>query len=314
MHEHPKSCCEETPHSFTVSRALTVAAIGGAVITAGIILAPHLLPALGIGGEEMLENTMWPVHGNIASNTLPIGEAGSGLAGVINRAMANYIPGIGEKLAQGGLFNAGVSMAVGLGGGFLGRFIENREDGCHLKWGTIIKYGALITSALIALPTILTGLSMGIMFLSRFSADNEVIDKTVRVIDGALGVSGGRMHNAFLGLGGPAAALPHFITCGASLLPVAVTAKYWRGDHENPSPDYTALDTKGNPLPAADRNHAMTRDEIALTEQYNAAVPAKKILLKKEILEQGYEPDFHADGTVHLYKHGEHHAASVMAR
>lgn len=213
----------QPPHELSVSRVLTGLAIGGAVVAAGIVLAPHVLPLVGIGGEQVFENTMWVSHGYVAGASLPITEAGSGLAGVINRGIANYVPLIGEKLAEGGWFNALTSAAIGAGGFLAGRTLERCHKGEGFGWGTVLKIGSLITSALVALPVLLSGLTMGLTYLAMLTENNPLIDKTVGIVNHTLGVSGGRMSSAFLGFSGAAAGVAHLFTCGASALPLGLS-------------------------------------------------------------------------------------------
>lgn len=283
---------------------LTYAALGIAVTGIAIIAAPHILPALGATEATVALEASEMIH------------SASGIAGGINTALAS-VPFVGESLAAGGLVNAAFTGVIGIGGVVLGNFItENAHDQETISWGRVIKYSALATSAIIALPTVLSALSAGIIYCAIGLADagmiessSEIISTMASTIGSVGGLEGGHV---MMGASGIAAALPHFITCGASLIPAALTFKMWRDDQQQ-APSYVALDTKGKPLPPHDPNHRMTADEIALTDAYNAAPPARKILLKKDILAQGYEPDFHDDGTVHLYKHTQHTLAG-MAR
>lgn len=282
--------------SFDVGRALTIAAIGGAVVAGGIMLAPHILPSIGIGAGEMAAESLGMLH-----------EAG-GIAGGVNKVLA-AVPLVGSKLAEGGFFNAIATGIVGLGGVMLGDSIAQDENGAAaMRWGKFIKYGALITSALIALPTVLTAIGSGLIFLSTLTEDVTLSSNMVAWVNRTLGTMAGPDH-PMLGLSGVAAALPHFITCGTSLLPAALSFKLWRDDRkEEEAADAAKRDMHGNPLPAEDRNNNLTKEEVALTHQYNESTPAQRILLKKHLLAKGYEPDFHADGTIHLYKHASSQA------
>lgn len=224
MHHHntPSGSSAESP-GFTVSHALTGLAVAGAITAAAVVLAPHVLPLAGIGGEEIFEDAMWRSHGYVAGASLPIGEAGSGIAGIINRGIANYIPLIGEKLAEGGWFNALTSASIGAVGFLAGRTLERRHGGHGPNWGTAIKIGSLITSALVALPVLLSGITMGLTYLSMLTSNNEFIDNTVKLLNHTIGVSGGKMHSAFLGLSGAAAGVAHLFTCGVSVLPLGLS-------------------------------------------------------------------------------------------
>jgi hypothetical protein len=294
-HDHTQ---QDESRASNVSTALSVLAVGGILAAGTVMIAPHILPALGAGSEEMAARSMWMLHES------------SGLAGTLNEGLA-AVPFIGSKLAEGGFFNAIVTGIVGVGGVMLGDSIGQKENGeTAVRWGKFIRYGALVTSALVALPTVLTALGSGIIFLSTLAEDSVLSSNIVSLINSSIGTMAGVDH-PMTGLSGITAALPHFITCGASLLPAALSFKLWRDDKKTENAlskvpgAFIAKDKHGNPLPANDANHHITQDEFELMERYNNASPTQKILLKKEILKQGYEPDFHDDGTIHLYKHPE---------
>ncbi len=308
MHDHSQ---HNESNGFSVSTALSALAIGGVVVAGAIMLAPHMLPSLGYGSGAIAEESMWALH------------AESGIAGALNKGLA-AVPLIGSKLAEGGFFNAITTGIIGIGGVMLGDSIGQKENGeTAVRWGKFIKYGALVTSALVALPTVLTAIGSGMIFLSTLASDiSFTSDTMIPWINSTIGTMAGVDH-PMMGLSGIAAAIPHFITCGASLLPAALSLKLWRDDKKEVAADqefeypknysFIAKNKHGEALPFNDPNHYMTPQEFALVEEYNNAKPAKKILLKKEILEQGYNPDFHADGTVHLHKHDHaQHTHSMM--
>jgi hypothetical protein len=301
------------PNEWTISTALSAAAIGGIVATGALILAPHVLPWVGIGNAETATTATSLLHQS------------TGIAGTINEGLA-ALPLIGSKLAEGGFFNAVVTGIIGVGGVVLGDSIGQKENGeTAITWGKFIKYAALATSALIAMPTVLTALGSGMIYLSILAdpivtfGDTVFSSQIATLVNNTIGTMAGLNHT-MMGLSGIAAAIPHFITCGASLLPAALSVKLWRDDkqeaalapYDYPRHGYSfiAKNKHGIPMPPEDKNHYMTPREAALVERYNDAKPAQKILLKKEILAQGYDPDFHADGTVHLHKHthDQHHA------
>lgn len=206
---------------FTVSRVLTGLAIGAGVVGVSIMLAPHILPALGASSPELAEEAALMIH-----------NEPTGMAGAINSTMA-LIPGIGSKLAAGGLFTAAACALTGIGGVLLGNFIASREDGAKsIKWGTVIKYGALITSALIAMPAILTALGTGIIYcgmalseagILTTAASNSIISNVAATIGS---VGGAYAHNLF-GLEGLSAILPHLVCCGAPLAPAILPMFSW---------------------------------------------------------------------------------------
>lgn len=295
---------DDHEQSSKVSNALTALAIGGAVVGGAVMLAPHVLPALGYGSPEL------------ASYSLNMLHESSGIAGGINE-MLGAVPFIGSRLAEGGFFNAITTGIIGVGGVMLGDLVgQDKDNKTAVNIGKAIRYGALATSALIALPTVLTAIGAGIIFLSTLGGDAVMSSGIVEMVNNSIGSMAGGEH-PMMGMSGLAAAVPHLLTCGTVLLPSALSLKLWKDDQaetltalENKKPySFIAKDTKGNALPFTDPNHFMTPDEFALVEEYNSAKPAKKILLKKQILAQGYLPDFHDDGTVHLYSHGGAHAS-----
>jgi hypothetical protein len=213
-----------------VSRLLTRIAIGGAIIGGAIILAPHILPALGIGSADMAAESVFVLH-----NSADIG--GSGLAGILSTAVS-AVPVIGDKLAAGGLFSAVATGVIGIGGVLLGNAISKNEDGsAQIHWGKIIKYAALATSAVIALPTLLTSLSAGLIFLgSLFSsaAAPGIVKGVVSFVDSTIGTMGGSESMlAMMGVGGLTAAIPHLFTCGMPFVPAALNAKLEKSNHQH---------------------------------------------------------------------------------
>jgi hypothetical protein len=207
MQEHNHQHAEHTGQSHLLRNI----AIGSAIAGGAIILVPHILPAIGIGSADKAAESMWILHE----------EVGSGWASDINRLLRG-VPLVGNKLADGGLFNSAATALVGVGGVMLGKFIERCEDNtAKIKWGKVIKYAALATSALIALPTVLTALGSGIIFLASLAGDAAFTSSVIGAVDSTLGSIGASAMN-FTGLSGVAATIPHFLTCGVSLLPAAL--------------------------------------------------------------------------------------------
>lgn len=192
---------------FTISRLLLGAAIGGGAI----MLAPHVLPAIGIGSETLAANSETMLHG------------ASGLAGGVNYLLSG-VPVVGPQLAEGGLFNAALCGVVGIGGVVLGNHLIKKEAGKEgISWGKLIEYAALATSALIALPTVLSSISSGILYLSQLlglAAENPRFPpQMASVLQHTLGTTG--MAHESMGFTGLAAVIPHVLTCG---LPMASAA------------------------------------------------------------------------------------------
>jgi hypothetical protein len=298
MEHHHHEDHKEGGSIFTVSNALTALAIGAVAVGATVILAPHILPSLGVGGEDLAEQAGLILH-----------HEPTGIAGSINSVLAS-VPLIGAELAKGGLFTAFTSATAGLGGIALSQFMEKNEDGSkNIKWSKVIRYGALATSALIALPTVLTALGTGIIYLSMLLESSiSAIDPTVVVgtVGSTIGSIGGEHQTALLGASGVAAALPHLLLCCTSMLPAALSFKLWKDDKRE---EANATDFAGRVggskrvLPPDDPNRFVTQEEKNWVEAYNQAPMPIKQSMQGWLKSKGYTPDFHADGTVHLYQH-----------
>ncbi len=280
----------EHQHKHGMSLAAKLA-LGGAAITAGIIVAPYMLPAIGIGSEVIAQDALSILHTQ---------TVGGGLAGALGEAISQ-IPLIGRELAKGGFFNIAATAATGLGGLLVGNWMsKNHEGKSGIDWGKVIKWAGLATSALISLPSILTGITNGLLYLASeylSPASATILGNKVLETVGYLPYPD--MFKS--GLAGAAATLPHLLTCGSSIAPLLATIGLDIATEKESS--YVALDTKGKPLPSEDKNHHISKEEQKLVDDYNHATPAKKIMLQRKILAQGYNPDFHTDGTVHLFKH-----------
>lgn len=218
MHESAPAMQMQTGRDEKSARhghGLHMLMLGTALAAGAIILSPYLLPAVGIGGTELAAEALTALHG--------VG-AGSGLVGIINTGLG-AIPFIGSTLAEGGLASAGIAAATGLGGALLGRFIEEKQNGKPgINWGKVIKYAAITTSVLISLPAVLTGISVGLVYLSAAIGGAEAASALLPMLKGTLGAMGAMSEMNF-GLAGAAAALPHLLTCGAGLLPAMFSFK-----------------------------------------------------------------------------------------
>jgi hypothetical protein len=294
----------------------TKLALGGAAIATGIILMPYIAPAIGLGSIDIAESTLFGMH-NITE--------GTGAAGMLNGVVAS-IPLIGTELAKGGLTSIAATAITGLGGVLLGdRMSQGHKPEDGIDWGRVIRWAGLATSALIALPAVLTGISNGVVYMVNEATASGFIsfEYGAELVNNAIGMIGVLPYQEpmNMGLSGVAATLPHLITCGATMFPLAIsvgTGKALKHRHHGPDMDnddptctFVARGRDGQPLAFTDPNNYLTPDETDLVERYNSAKPTEKPLLKKEILGLGYTPDFHDDGTVHLFRH-VHHAG--MAR
>lgn len=196
-----------TPHhEHSVSHYL---ALGGALVTGSIILAPYVLPMVGVGSVEDTQTAFNDVCG--ASKT------GSGFAGSLNESF-KHIPVIGENLASGGFFTTAITAGIGIGGYALGKKIEETHDGESINWGKIIRYGALVTSALIALPALLTGVNMGLTYIALAASGAALASVAAETLNDSIGTIGQTAAHSS-GLSGGMALIPHLLTCGASFFP-----------------------------------------------------------------------------------------------
>lgn len=204
LHRQPAE--SETPAEKWLKRI----AIGTALAAGAVILSPYILPALGIGKDVFVDQ---------AINQMHPGEKGVGLAGAINEIIKT-IPGIGIELAKGGWATAAATGITGIGGALLANYMETKEDGSKgVRWSSVIRTAALLTSSFIALPTALTGISIGIVYLCAAFSSTILAGKAIALLADTLGAVGS-MKIGSTGLTGAAAALPHLLTCGLSGLPV----------------------------------------------------------------------------------------------
>lgn len=147
---------------------------------------------------------------------------GDGLAGGINKAL-NYIPLVGPTLAEGGIWSMVATGIIGIGGTLLGKHMEHdAQTEAARKLGKWIRYGALATSLLIAMPSILTGISVGITFLSQFFTTSvDTISTVMTNMKGSLGAMGSMTAltptTNLLSI-----SLPHLLTCGMAIIPTAL--------------------------------------------------------------------------------------------
>lgn len=192
---------------------LKYAALGSALVAGAVVLSPYVLPVVGIGDVALAEESMLALHGT---------GLGNGLAGTINTGI-NAIPLVGPTLARGGLITAATSGAIGIGGLLLGQFIDKRDDGSkHIRWGRVLSVAALATSALIALPSLLTGISVGVVFMAAVFSGVELASSAVALMASSLG-SVGSLSAGATGLAGASTVLPHMLTCAAPAVPGIVS-------------------------------------------------------------------------------------------
>lgn len=239
-----------------------LAGLGG---VGAIVAAPYILPMLGIGSASTATSIGHYIGGHGSENF------GAGLAGGVQGMIAG-IPGIGEALtssalvtlpglgigiASGALMTVAATAVIGIGGVLFANWLEKHEDpNAAIQWSKIIRTAALVTSGLIALPGLLSGLSIGITFLtgvvaSAVPALATLPSETVTVMKDTLGATSMEMG----GLSGLGALLPHLFTCGLAALPVVGALFLPRDKPENSVTSPQRIDRLHAPQPALAHQH-----------------------------------------------------------
>lgn len=264
-----------TPHTRHAGHAMRNAAIlGGATVAGGLILSPYILPAVGIGDQLLAEKTI---------NALCGTGQGTGLAGSIN-ALLEQVPVIGDGLAQGGWPNVATVATVGLGGHLLANKLDNNENKSSFPWGKIVRYTALATTMLVALPSVLTGISAGLVYLAGATGGVEMASHVLTAVSDTIGATGEASHLATSGLGLTATAA-HLMTCGMVLapatLPWLIEGRHTRQTQEHAPPQLNV--TAEHPIVPGQPNTLLVRLSDAggqpITPQQLAMVHEKKIHL-----------------------------------
>jgi hypothetical protein len=176
-----------------------------AFATTGLIVAPYVLSLFGTAHSA--SEIMTALHGT---------GLGTGAAGALNGVLA-ATPVIGTSLAAGGLFTAATSGIIGFGGMWLGEQISRHEKPGDFPWGKVITIAALATSALIALPSILTGISVAITYFTALFEGTGAASTMADTMATTLGSTGAMNPTGLLGLA------PHLLTCGLASLPILST-------------------------------------------------------------------------------------------
>ena len=194
------------------SRWLQKLIIGGGVLATGLIVAPHLLASAGfctLEYDKML---------NACTNAPTVA---TGIIGFAHNALAS-IPAIGGTIAEGGIANTVATGVIGIGGALLGNYVQRNSDGkSQIKWGSVIKTAALLTSAFIALPALLPALGMGVTFLANVFLATATADIVGAAVASTVGSVAGVVPSssaAQIGL----LVVPHLLTCGLSFGSAAI--------------------------------------------------------------------------------------------
>lgn len=189
-------------------------------LAAGLIIAPAVLPAIGIGSYDAAAEIASAMHGT---------GFGTGLAGFWNEGLS-HLPVVGSTLAAGGTAAAAIAGGLGLGGLAIGSWLS-RQGSTPLQaaWGSFIRNAALATTMLISLPSLLTGISIGIAFLAHTlggllgaGTATAWASTTTSTLAHTLGTTGGL--SAATSATSLGALTGHLVTCGSALAPLAGSA------------------------------------------------------------------------------------------
>lgn len=190
--------------------------------------AMNVLTGAGIAGAGL---AVLPIIGGLFPSTSGAGVAsaltfswcGLGATGWAEGAqgMVKAIPGVGETLAAGGWAAIGASAGLVLGGLMLGKYIDERTPKGGFPWGSVVRWGLLATSALIAAPMILSGVSMGLMFLSNLLPAAGAIGGALSAAAATVGTVGASamLPASTMAATGAGMSMLHALTC---LLPLGL--------------------------------------------------------------------------------------------
>ena len=270
MPDHPRNA--NASSLATHQRHVNPWLLGGAWGMVGVALAPYVLPLLGVGGASDAEDIMHFIggHGEDAG-------FGAGLAGGLQRIISNIpfvggaltsselvtIPGLSISVASGALVSIAAAAVIGYGGVKLAQWLEKREgNGPNVfHWSKVIRRVALSTSIFISLPSILSGVSVGITFLASL-VNATWSNNTIIAMKETLGATSMNMGAT----GGLASILPHLITCGGAIIPITLAllsgkklqpeaheASADHGSETHPMPNHTAMGHSAAPAPLVEK-------------------------------------------------------------
>jgi len=284
LHDHLASHSALTSLEHGLAKWLLI----GGVAALAIALVPIILPELGIGGGvlALLDDACCTLVG-----------LNRGIAGGIAVAVES-LPVVGTYLAEKGAVKMFAPAITMLGGQAVGHLISHFEHKAG-KQGTIgsaVRITSMAIGVVLALPIILPAVGHGVHFLSRLvgadafgvAAAQFLGNTSVCVTDATAA-----------GLIGGGATLAAHLPCA---LPAIAASFPLLAPH--------AAKTSKKKLATGDPNHHITAGQQAWIDAYNQAPPEQKAGLQKVFREKGYDPDFHPDGTMHLYRH----AAAMVRR
>lgn len=199
-------------------------------LAAGLIFSPYLLPLIGIGTQNDTVNIA------ISCSTF----SGSGLAGALNGVLGS-VPLIGESLAAGGWTTALIAAGIGFGSRWIGNYLSKYVDKPNgFPWGKFIREAGLYSSILISLPSIISGISMGIAFLGSVLFGQNITEPVMQGLGTIAGMGSVATQVSTL--------IPHLFSCGAAALPVIGPLLFGEENHREhaetqPKPLSTILPT-----------------------------------------------------------------------
>ncbi len=200
--------------------ALKTLAVGG-VATAGLALAPVVAPMVvaspnvAVAGANAISFCTSGPGSNLAASA----------AGLLRQ-----IPIIGPSIAAGGLATAAISGGLAVGGMLWANYLDKRTRQGEFRWGSVIRWAALSTSILIALPAIIPAISMGAMFFGGLVGSATLIDIAFAL--GSLGAAGAASGMS-TAMGAAGLAGVHALTCA---LPLGVAGFFLGQKEEKPMP------------------------------------------------------------------------------
>jgi hypothetical protein len=199
----------------------------------------QLMRSMGYGGLAAGAIAMAPI---VTRAVAPNGFAGVIASGAINfcgsalptgwaasiAELVGSVPLVGATLAAGGFVTIGAAAGLAVGGMLLGNYLDKRAMSEGFPWGKVVRWGCLITSALIAAPMVLSGLTMGLMFLGQYFG----IDGLAGFATSTFGTLGraGELTGAAMAQGSAAMMGVHALTCA---LPLGASA-FLLGKKETP--------------------------------------------------------------------------------
>ncbi len=202
--------------------------LGGVGALAAVTLAPYVMPLIGIGDMNSAQNAMHFLGAPAFEGSFGNGLAGAaqgmmasipGIGGALTSGALVTIPGIGLTIASGALLTIGATAVLGIGGMLLANWMEKHENPhAKIKWSKLVRVAALTSSALVALPGILSGLAVGAAFFVSLMPVSTMTNELLFNMRNTLGATSMNMGPA----GGIAALLPHLFTCGAAFIPLAL--------------------------------------------------------------------------------------------